>query len=614
MANQDVPDFHVSHHTADSGDPVPAFSTADQLPNVEDLLDDSGAVKGTSSMEKLQKMMGSISWSGEAKYTLLTPLLHTMKQECLKCFVQGSGLLLLRDWGLQIRDSNDDDHVELLRHLLKVMCVLPMSLQGLASSQIGKLVRKLTKHNDPEVTSIATKLLASWMKLTQEAQPQAERQPDYPLEQPSAPKQFTTQRGVPGSVFGSGLSWGDKKGIVHPPRRTSIMPDHVRIRVDRKKERDEQQKLQIQRRAAGATAAVIPIATTSAIGGGEGEGEGKLEEQRASTSAQQPAASKKRKRVRWAEDSQLCQVREFFTDPGSKPMRATSTVADFSRQRQADLSSEKHAIQRERNAEKEALVQRLNAMVASIPWKEPPDMDGALIAAHRSEEVDTQQRREASVLEEVYLRVDQLPPSPTEPAPIETILETEDNIRVIPYSVAPKPRATTGLGDNSMNIALSQPQQIGRLLSNPNSQVQVMQEVLTNRPPMPQEVPRLMPGGSVSGNQVMGGARFESYDHSHHRRLYPSYMEQTKHHAQQQHMLNSGITPLPSFLRHEEQLPMNRGFHGHMSPNANTNMEADGFSNNGPIRGDHGHHRGMMRPHNQGDGYSDTTNGYLDYW
>ena len=88
---------------------------------------------------------------------------HTTKA-CLRRFVEEGGVAVLHEWLSEAKKEFPKRRKYLLR-LLDTLAVLPMGLEALKKSQLGKTVRAISKLNDPEISDKAQKLVSSWMGL-----------------------------------------------------------------------------------------------------------------------------------------------------------------------------------------------------------------------------------------------------------------------------------------------------------------------------------------------------------------------------------------------------------------------------------------------------------------
>ncbi|KAJ3265536.1 hypothetical protein HDU77_004802 [Chytriomyces hyalinus] len=80
------------------------------------------------------------------------------------------GLILLRQW---ISEAKDGGQTDLLREVLQLLFKLPINLDGLVASKIGRVLGSLLQNEglQEDVKQLATGLRTSWAKLVQESNP-----------------------------------------------------------------------------------------------------------------------------------------------------------------------------------------------------------------------------------------------------------------------------------------------------------------------------------------------------------------------------------------------------------------------------------------------------------
>jgi hypothetical protein len=88
---------------------------------------------------------------------------HTTKA-CLRRFVEEGGVPVLHSWLAEAKKEFPKRRKYVLR-LLDTLTLLPISLEVLKKSQLGKTVKTISKLNDPEISDKANKLVSSWMGL-----------------------------------------------------------------------------------------------------------------------------------------------------------------------------------------------------------------------------------------------------------------------------------------------------------------------------------------------------------------------------------------------------------------------------------------------------------------
>lgn len=100
---------------------------------------------------------------------------HTTKA-CLRRFVEEGGIPVLHTWLSEAKKNFPKRRKHLLQ-LLDTFAVLPISLDTLKKSQLGKTVKALSKLNDTEISEKSQKLMSSWLNLlTPDSQPTSQPQ------------------------------------------------------------------------------------------------------------------------------------------------------------------------------------------------------------------------------------------------------------------------------------------------------------------------------------------------------------------------------------------------------------------------------------------------------
>ena len=89
---------------------------------------------------------------------------HTTKA-CLRRFVEGEGgLAILHAWLLDAKKLFPKRRKRILQLLDTFQC-LPINLEALKKTQLGKTVKSLSKLNDTEISDKSQKLVSSWLGL-----------------------------------------------------------------------------------------------------------------------------------------------------------------------------------------------------------------------------------------------------------------------------------------------------------------------------------------------------------------------------------------------------------------------------------------------------------------
>lgn len=85
---------------------------------------------------------------------------HTTKA-CLRRFVEEGGISVLHGWLTEAIPSRKSRIIQ----LLDTFAVLPINLEALKKTQLGKTVKSLSKLNDTEISDKSQKLVSSWLNL-----------------------------------------------------------------------------------------------------------------------------------------------------------------------------------------------------------------------------------------------------------------------------------------------------------------------------------------------------------------------------------------------------------------------------------------------------------------
>lgn len=84
---------------------------------------------------------------------------HTSDPRHCNRFIDNDGLVVLKAWLIQaIKEKN----TQLVRQLLKVIYTLPMTVETLQKSGMGKLIKKLENHPTEVVKKWAVRIMNSW--------------------------------------------------------------------------------------------------------------------------------------------------------------------------------------------------------------------------------------------------------------------------------------------------------------------------------------------------------------------------------------------------------------------------------------------------------------------
>lgn len=132
------------------------------------LMNPEGGISVVEKMTALHKAMqqeDSVTFRGLQLAVLRSK--HTTKQ-CLRTFVLNGGLATLNGWLSEKRPLKPKVRKFILQ-VLATLEVLPVSLDLLKQSSIGKTVRGLKSLSDTEITEKAQSIIADWMKFIEES-------------------------------------------------------------------------------------------------------------------------------------------------------------------------------------------------------------------------------------------------------------------------------------------------------------------------------------------------------------------------------------------------------------------------------------------------------------
>jgi hypothetical protein len=452
---------------------------------------------------------------------LLTALkTTTFNPVSTKRFMETEGISILNSW---LSDSQEQNKLPIIRSILKILRMLPITLTVLQSTRIGKSVNSLRKHPDLQIKKKALELVDRWKKLlstvlerassanasspgTTSASPK-ERPPAVPLSSSPAPtpssslqkKRVATLQTSPSklTVF-SGLSRKkvrvnpekeldkDKESIKEVPKKketlssagplnssssdnttsnssnnkdfstvdnrknekevvmnpskeegdsqttssdkrtplkkSTLTPDYLLQRSNKKMQLlDQNFSSPLPRTNKAASLPSKPLSADDIR-------KKKLQDKFNQKEGETRLLSKKR--VNWA--SNLTQIKTFVREKSSD--ETTESDRNFIQASQQEHAMEKeHLLQNRLQIEKKWL-QEIQSMTPATEWKEPPLIEGDISdipGGKNSEEIHNQQRREDRILRVLYLKEEDIPPSPAEPEDFQE--EYDDSItRTIP--------------------------------------------------------------------------------------------------------------------------------------------------------------------------------------
>jgi hypothetical protein len=126
------------------------------------LVNESGAIASLEVVPAFCNLMKAET-SAKNQSLLWTVILATRSPQCRRKVGELGGAAVLCDWVQKAK--KEPKGVTLLRHALKVLECLPLSIEVLKSSALGKVVKTLKGNPDAEVSQRAERLMTSWMSL-----------------------------------------------------------------------------------------------------------------------------------------------------------------------------------------------------------------------------------------------------------------------------------------------------------------------------------------------------------------------------------------------------------------------------------------------------------------
>uniref|UniRef100_A0A0C9S920 TSA: Wollemia nobilis Ref_Wollemi_Transcript_9728_5206 transcribed RNA sequence n=1 Tax=Wollemia nobilis TaxID=56998 RepID=A0A0C9S920_9CONI len=166
--------------------------SSSEPPEISDLVDKDGGLANFSAVDRLYSFMQQDLNKSSRKLkevalrrTRLASLIgSTVKDDCLKKFVQLGGLSLLNDWLQDAHkgklgdggtpDEGDRIIDDLIWTLLQALEKLPVDLDALRSSNAGRSVKTLRSHSNSKIQRKARKLVEAWKKRVKAEMKQSE--------------------------------------------------------------------------------------------------------------------------------------------------------------------------------------------------------------------------------------------------------------------------------------------------------------------------------------------------------------------------------------------------------------------------------------------------------
>jgi len=276
------------------------------------------AVPAAAEMHELIDLLTrSSAPAGMTERELVTATLQaTEDRQLLQIFTHSRALNSLHEW------LSESLHTESLLRLLQLLDHLPISVQSLQSSGIGKTVNKLRKSSDARVQTRAAELLKCWKALAslqQTEEPQAASDvssSSVPAKRPPSaghdgPESDHKRLRASGTYEDSSLD--SALSAQTAQRKASLKPDHLKTRPVQPLatsisscRRDRQAGSQLHAAAPPATDTKTQTAA------------GPASVMAAPKAPIEQAPPRAAKRVRWAEPSNLCEVREYLVEESAE--------------------------------------------------------------------------------------------------------------------------------------------------------------------------------------------------------------------------------------------------------------------------------------------------------
>ncbi|XP_019852044.1 PREDICTED: serine/threonine-protein phosphatase 1 regulatory subunit 10-like [Amphimedon queenslandica] len=211
------------------------------LDKLDSLVGSSGSLRSAQEVPKLISLMKETTESRHPlllinRCLILNVLQATKAQSTLSKFMEGGGWSLLNVW---LSDGKKSQNVAFLLEILQVLQKLPVSIVALKQGNLGKLVKQLSKHESPEVKSLANDILSKWMAVFREGQ---------------------AARGK-ATPTGSKLEGGPSTG----PTSSAQLDESTRVKEKEREERKAAKKLKKELQNAEAQGAV-PLGPLVALG------------------------------------------------------------------------------------------------------------------------------------------------------------------------------------------------------------------------------------------------------------------------------------------------------------------------------------------------------------
>ena len=138
------------------------------IDRIAELTDRDDSIAGEAQMDTLVSLISGASSIGSTEETLIVTALMATPKKLLRRFSHSAALVKVEQWLTQSAAAEENGRTTQLLHLLGRM---PMSIQALTDSGLGKPINRLRKlaTASAEVKSAAASLYQDWKSLAAEA-------------------------------------------------------------------------------------------------------------------------------------------------------------------------------------------------------------------------------------------------------------------------------------------------------------------------------------------------------------------------------------------------------------------------------------------------------------
>lgn len=376
---------------ANAPSPTPSKQQQQKLKEtvLDGIVNDQGEIQGVHVLPSYIERLGQEK-SVNGRGTLLTALHRTRDITIMNHFVnKTNGLATLGSW-LQEHKNKP----KLMKFISRVLLQLPMSIDALRRSQLGKIVKKLCKSPeivvDEELKQRLNSCLKKWMNLAHTNI--ATMASPLPSPSASSPPSGGSGSGS-GGIFAKLSSGANMSAAVPSIRIPKKTPEQRKLEQQQEREREQSR----QKRKSGE--AKLEDTASSGASRKKLKFSDDLTEFDRQSANQQALDSKGKKRVRWAASNKaLFNVKYFDKEqpptvlqdkPTAEQMRANKEISKQSAaalgkgmvapsMEKQDTLRERHELEKQRRqklVEIELRKRKLREMVSETPWYPPEELD-----------------------------------------------------------------------------------------------------------------------------------------------------------------------------------------------------------------------------------------------